>query len=130
MQNGVGARLKEEDEPADIIDLVDDDVPPPPPRPKSENQIKLGNMQCSICMDDMTNLTVTHCGHLFCGECLHGALHANMHKSVCPICRQKIDPNANGSRNPKSTKGFYHLQLKVMTATRKGKMKEGGAAAR
>lgn len=64
MQNGVGARLKEEDEPADIIDLVDDDVPPPPPRPKSENQIKLGNMQCSICMDDMTNLTVTHCGEL------------------------------------------------------------------
>ncbi|KAL8371108.1 hypothetical protein RB595_001116 [Gaeumannomyces hyphopodioides] len=123
-----GPQLKEEDELADIIDLVDDDVPPPPPKPKSDNQVKLGNMQCSICMDDMTNLTVTHCGHLFCGECLHGALHANLNKSVCPICRQKIDPRANGPQNPKTTKGFFHLQLKLMTATRKGKMKEGGAA--
>ncbi|KAL8304480.1 hypothetical protein RB601_007185 [Gaeumannomyces tritici] len=123
-----GPRLKEEDELADIIDLVDDDVPPPPPKPKSANQVKLSNMQCSICMDDMTNLTVTHCGHLFCGECLHGALHANLNKSVCPICRQKIDPRANGAQNPKTPKGFFQLQLKLMTSNRKGKMKEGGAS--
>lgn len=49
--------------PSEIIDLVDTDIPPlasKPPPPK--NEIRLSAFQCVICMDDVTNLTVTHCG--------------------------------------------------------------------
>jgi hypothetical protein len=46
----------------EVIDLVDrEDIPIPEP-PKEDNSIKLGKFQCVICMDDCTDLTVTHCG--------------------------------------------------------------------
>lgn len=32
--------------------------------PKEDKRIKLGRFMCAICMDDVTNLTVTHCGTL------------------------------------------------------------------
>lgn len=47
----------------DVIDLVDTDVVPPPLKPPPpKNEIRLSAFQCVICMDDVTNLTVTHCG--------------------------------------------------------------------
>jgi E3 ubiquitin-protein ligase RNF5 len=49
----------------EIIDLLgsDDVAPLPVPRPpKEDNMVKLGKFQCVICMDDCTDLTVTHCG--------------------------------------------------------------------
>ncbi|ELQ42025.1 hypothetical protein MCOR02_001835 [Pyricularia oryzae] len=115
----------------EVIDLVDAETAPAPPKatkPKSANQIRLSNLQCSICMDDMTCLTSTHCGHLFCGGCLHSALHVNATKRVCPICRQKIElvPTSGARANKVPTKGFWPLSLKIMTATRKGKTKEAG----
>jgi hypothetical protein len=51
-----------------VIDLVDKDevLPAPEPDPaepeKEKNTVKLGTFQCVICMDDVTDLTVTHCG--------------------------------------------------------------------
>jgi E3 ubiquitin-protein ligase RNF5 len=33
-----------------------------PPESKEKNTVKLGTFQCVICMDDVTDLTVTHCG--------------------------------------------------------------------
>ncbi|TLD23093.1 hypothetical protein PspLS_07162 [Pyricularia sp. CBS 133598] len=116
----------------EVIDLVDAETAPAPPKPtkpKSANQIRLSSLQCSICMDDMTCLTSTHCGHLFCGGCLHSALHVNATKRVCPICRQKIElvPTSGARANKVPTKGFWPLSLKIMTATRKGKTKEAGA---
>ncbi|TLS29722.1 hypothetical protein PpBr36_00590 [Pyricularia pennisetigena] len=121
----------------EVIDLVDAETslaPPKPTKPKSANQIRLSSLQCSICMDDMTFLTSTHCGtskgHLFCGGCLHSALHVNATKRVCPICRQKIDlvPTSGARANKVPTKGFWPLSLKVMTATRKGKTKDTGVS--
>lgn len=42
----------------------------------------------------------------------------------CPMCRQKVEskPRAAYKNN---TKGFWPLELKLMTATRKGKKSEG-----
>jgi hypothetical protein len=49
---------------AEVIDLVDTDKAPPAPSkpPPPKNEIRLSAFQCVICMDDVTNLTVTHCG--------------------------------------------------------------------
>jgi len=108
---------------------------------KAQNQaeankpIKLAEFQCIICMDNPTDLTVTHCGkysysvfrdkvdtlpgHLFCAECLHSALYAG-DKKCCPVCRTLINlkPGA-GNKQPKN--GIFHLEMKLMTANRKGK---------
>lgn len=60
-------------------------------------------------------------GHLFCSECLHSALHIDSSKKCCPVCRSKVDIRTTG----KNLKSYYHLELKVMTATRKGKQPVG-----
>ena len=45
------------------IDLSNvDKVPAELLAPKVDNRVKLGNFQCVICMDNVTSLTVTHCG--------------------------------------------------------------------
>ncbi|KAI1143928.1 hypothetical protein F5Y05DRAFT_363041 [Hypoxylon sp. FL0543] len=90
--------------------------------PGVDNRVKIGNFQCVICMDDASHLTVTHCGHLFCSECLHSALHIDNMKKTCPVCRTKVDPKEKKGKNQKS---YYHLELKVMTANKKGKRPAG-----
>lgn len=109
----------------DVLDLTGtDELPAEPQLPPVDNRVKLSKFQCSICMDDATGLTVTHCGHLFCSECLHSALHIDHLKRTCPICRQKVElKNKTGSKQPKNS--FYHLELKLMTANRKGKRPVG-----
>ncbi|KAJ2967491.1 hypothetical protein NUW58_g10440 [Xylaria curta] len=86
--------------------------------PKVDNRVKIGKFQCVICMDDTTALTVTHCGHLFCSECLHSSLHIDTMKRTCPVCRTKVDLR---DKHKKPIKSFYHLELKIMTATKQGK---------
>ncbi|ETS76768.1 hypothetical protein PFICI_12155 [Pestalotiopsis fici W106-1] len=109
----------------DVLDLTaTDELPPELQLPKVDNRVKLSKFQCSICMDDATALTVTHCGHLFCSECLHSALHIDHLKRTCPICRQKVELKTRpGAKQPKNS--FYHLELKLMTANRKGKRPVG-----
>ncbi|KAK4204388.1 hypothetical protein QBC40DRAFT_97782 [Triangularia verruculosa] len=105
----------------EVIDLVDKDVPDATAEveereeEKKKNWVKLSRFQCVICMDDVTDLTVTYCGHLFCSECLHSALQITPHKRICPICRQKIEnKNAIGKFGPKA-KGYYPLEIKLVT---------------
>ncbi|KAI8958794.1 hypothetical protein F5Y11DRAFT_28293 [Daldinia sp. FL1419] len=86
--------------------------------PRVDNRIKIGKFQCVICMDNASYLTVTHCGHLFCSECLHSALHIDHMKKTCPVCRTKVDPKEKKGKNQKS---YYDLELKIMTANKKGK---------
>ncbi|KAI0131767.1 hypothetical protein F4776DRAFT_627778 [Hypoxylon sp. NC0597] len=86
--------------------------------PGVDNRVKISAFQCVICMDDTSHLTVTHCGHLFCSECLHSALHIENMKKTCPVCRTKVDPKEKRGKNQKS---YYHLELKIMTANKKGK---------
>ncbi|KAI9051549.1 hypothetical protein LZ554_004595 [Drepanopeziza brunnea f. sp. 'monogermtubi'] len=92
---------------------------------KQQNQeeatrsIKLGEFQCIICMDSPNDLTVTFCGHLFCSECLFQALYAG-DKKCCPVCRSNISaPKPGTTKQPKN--GVFALEMKVMTARRKGK---------
>ncbi|RYP22254.1 hypothetical protein DL765_001768 [Monosporascus sp. GIB2] len=114
-----GSPQKTDNEDPDSIDLSNvDEVPTALMAPKVDNRIKLGKFQCVICMDDVTALTVTHCGHLFCSECLHSSLHIDSMKKTCPVCRTKVDLK---DKKGKNTKSYYHLELKVMTATKKGK---------
>ncbi|RYO81250.1 hypothetical protein DL766_000266 [Monosporascus sp. MC13-8B] len=114
-----GSPQKTDNEDPDSIDLSNvDEVPTALMAPKVDNRVKLGKFQCVICMDDVTALTVTHCGHLFCSECLHSSLHIDSMKKTCPVCRTKVDLK---DKKGKNTKSYYHLELKVMTATKKGK---------
>ncbi|KAH7037694.1 uncharacterized protein B0I36DRAFT_359353 [Microdochium trichocladiopsis] len=91
--------------------------------PKVDNRVKLGKFQCVICMDDVTALTVTHCGHLFCSECLHSALHIDSNKKTCPVCRTKVD--MKNAKSSKTSKTYYHLELKLMTTRKQGKRPAG-----
>ncbi|KAG6004521.1 hypothetical protein E4U21_001019 [Claviceps maximensis] len=109
------------------IDLTEaTDVPEDLKKPlvalKENNKIKISNFQCVICMDDASTLTVTHCGHLYCAQCLHSSLHVEATKNKCPMCRAKIDVKSRTAYSTK-TKGFWPLELKLMTSTKKGKRK-------
>ncbi|KAK5122128.1 hypothetical protein LTR85_004374 [Meristemomyces frigidus] len=58
--------------------------------------LKIGQRQCIICMENYTNATVTHCGHIYCHECLTQALRAgekNSDRGVgnCPVCRKPVN---------------------------------------
>ncbi|EFQ24912.1 hypothetical protein CGRA01v4_06831 [Colletotrichum graminicola] len=107
----------------EVIDLADtNEVPEDLKAPKDDNRVKISAFQCVICMDDVTALTVTHCGHLFCSECLHSALNVDATKNKCPICRQKVETKDRNTYTSK-TKGFWPLELKLMTASRKGKQR-------
>ncbi|KAI9640179.1 hypothetical protein NHQ30_011416 [Ciborinia camelliae] len=83
--------------------------------------MKLVAFQCIICMDNPTDLTVTHCGHLFCSECLHSALHAgNNGRKTCPVCRTVVSTtNTPGRKPPKN--GTFPISIKLMTANKLGK---------
>lgn len=54
-------QAKEED--LEVLDLSKaDEVPKELQKPAIDNRVKLSKFQCVICMDDVSNLTVTHCG--------------------------------------------------------------------
>lgn len=48
------------------------------------------NENCSICLDDIVNGSITICGHIFCSECIKKCL---TYKNSCPMCKKdlKID---------------------------------------
>ncbi|KAF4123138.1 E3 ubiquitin-protein ligase RNF5 [Geosmithia morbida] len=118
--------------------MIDLTAPPAPQAPSARDEqqqepengssssstklTKLSAFQCAICMDDAASLTVTHCGHLYCAECLHSSLHVETTRGRCPMCRAKLDVKPRSQYTTK-TKGFYPLELKLMTKTRKGKRK-------
>ncbi|KAF0690209.1 Aste57867_18400 [Aphanomyces stellatus] len=44
---------------------------------------------CAICLDTLSDLTSTTCGHLFCRGCIVNAIRAT---SKCPICQKPMTP--------------------------------------
>ncbi|ROW12566.1 hypothetical protein VMCG_00077 [Cytospora schulzeri] len=108
----------------EVFDLTgsEDGVPQELMKPKEDNSIKLSKFECIICMDAANNLTVTHCGHMFCAQCLHQAMHTEVTKKVCPMCRQKLEPRPKDGRQPNAkAKTFFQLELKLMPSKRQGK---------
>ncbi|KAJ4304116.1 hypothetical protein N0V88_001726 [Collariella sp. IMI 366227] len=65
--------------------------------------------------DDLFGSDVFGDGHLFCSECLHSALNIDPSRRICPICRQKIDNLPQSGKFTSKNKGFYPLELKLMT---------------
>jgi SNF2 family DNA or RNA helicase len=44
--------------------------------------------ECIVCMETMTQPTITECGHLYCLECIKSCISL---KSQCPLCKKLID---------------------------------------
>lgn len=68
-------------------------------QPTSTGPLKIGQMQCIICMEPFTNATITHCGHIYCHECLTQALlagekNSDSGKANCPVCRKDVKRKA------------------------------------
>ena len=54
---------------------------------KSNSNI-LENENCAICMDELSNPTITKCGHIYCYECIHLCLS---NKKLCPLCKKELN---------------------------------------
>lgn len=81
------------------IDLTQaNEVPEELKRPKVDNRVKISDFQCVVCMDDVTCLTVTHCG-----MCL------------VDCCRPLVDP-----RSSKATSFASNASNCRSTWTRRG----------
>ncbi|KAL8887235.1 MAG: hypothetical protein Q9215_005169 [Flavoplaca cf. flavocitrina] len=97
--------------------------------PQGDVPTKLSNTQCVICMEPMTDMTVTHCGHIFCHTCIMEALIAGENQSEpgkvtsrCPVCRKKV---ARPKEKSKDKRDLIPLEIKLTTRRNlaKGKAK-------
>ncbi|KAL8857539.1 MAG: hypothetical protein Q9178_005867 [Gyalolechia marmorata] len=97
--------------------------------PPKDVPTKLSNVQCIICMEPMTDMTVTHCGHIFCHTCIMEALIAGENQgepgkgtSKCPVCRKKVARPKEKSRDKREV---IPLEIKLVTRSSlvKGKAK-------
>ncbi|KAG0609228.1 hypothetical protein M758_8G168200 [Ceratodon purpureus] len=59
------------------------EVPPITPVQEAESY----KLNCAICMDTMKEETSTICGHIFCRNCIYGAINS---QKKCPTCRKKL----------------------------------------
>lgn len=71
----------------------------------SSGPLKIGKRQCIICMEPFSNATITHCGHVYCHECLTQALLAGERTSErgsgnCPVCRKPVRRTRAGQMIP------------------------------
>lgn len=59
-----------------------------------DKPLRFGTLSCIICMDKVTDITSTKCGHFFCHTCLMEALIAGENReggrSQCPVCRTAV----------------------------------------
>ncbi|KAL8736028.1 MAG: hypothetical protein Q9166_000590 [cf. Caloplaca sp. 2 TL-2023] len=93
--------------------------------PQGDAPTKLSNVQCIICMEPMTDMTVTHCGHLFCHTCIMEALIAGENQgepgrgtSKCPVCRKKVSRPKEKSRDKREV-----IPLEIKFSTRSSLVK-------
>ena len=57
-----------------------------PAEPASPNPTQ-PSRKCPVCLCPIAEPTSTHCGHLFCLECITVAVQG---RKECPVCRQKL----------------------------------------
>lgn len=162
LENPGMGRGKEEMEHLDLVDLDDDEGLSKvleqqsvarikeQQGPQGDVPTKLSNVQCIICMEPMTDMSVTHCGkslfdatslinllnetspstgHIFCHTCIMEALIAGENQgepgkgtSKCPVCRKKV---ARPKEKSKDKREVIPLEIKCVTRSSlaKGKAK-------
>jgi SNF2 family DNA or RNA helicase len=54
--------------------------------PKSED-VKKETPNCVICYEDIKEITITTCGHIFCDACIRSAIQTS---ACCPMCRTAL----------------------------------------
>ncbi|KAL8984126.1 MAG: hypothetical protein Q9205_001833 [Flavoplaca limonia] len=86
--------------------------------PQGDVPTKLSNTQCVICMEPMTDMTVTHCA-LIAGE---NQSEPGKVTSRCPVCRKKV---ARPKEKSKDKRDLIPLEIKLTTRRNlaKGKAK-------
>ena len=58
-----------------------------PPRPTASHTL-LSSYKCPICLCPPTNISVTPCGHIFCGSCLYDSLSTNLRQEFDTVGRE------------------------------------------
>lgn len=66
--------------------VIGSNLQPPKKMQREPQPVKL---VCAICLDAMKEEMSTVCGHVFCRECIFGAIRA---QKRCPTCRRKLTP--------------------------------------
>ena len=56
---------------------------------------------CSICIDEAVKPTLTHCGHIFCYDCITQYFKI---KQICPICKINLNDKKLNVINPEDMK--------------------------
>ena len=159
MERGLSPELKVEIEEVDLVD-VDDDTKLSnalqaeairAQQAAADRPAKLSDLQCVICLEKLTDITVTKCGmyhtirdfqsrtcclmhhvgHVFCHTCLMEALiageripaHQGKAGGKCPICRTSI--SRPKTKNQKQPMHVIPLEIKVKSKKEwaKGKAK-------
>ncbi|KAH8243566.1 hypothetical protein KR032_008608, partial [Drosophila birchii] len=71
-----------------VVDL-DDPSPPKRPCPSFDKSQEEESYKCPVCLENVRRRepVSTKCGHVFCKDCLVGAINS-VHK--CPLCNKKI----------------------------------------
>mmetsp|Transcript_28391 Transcript_28391/g.50717 ORF Transcript_28391/g.50717 Transcript_28391/m.50717 type:complete len:186 (-) Transcript_28391:386-943(-) len=49
--------------------------------------VPVAALKCPVCLDRITNMTSTTCGHVFCQDCIKVAVKA---QKKCPTCRKNV----------------------------------------
>jgi DNA repair protein RAD5 len=52
-----------------------------------DSELKETEENCSICLENITDGSVTKCGHIYCSECIKNCLK---YKQLCPMCKKQI----------------------------------------
>ncbi|KAL8683845.1 MAG: hypothetical protein Q9186_000188 [Xanthomendoza sp. 1 TL-2023] len=78
--------------------------------PHGDVPTKLSNLQCIICMEPMTDMTVTHCGEPGKGT------------SKCPVCRKKVARPKEKSRDKREV-----IPLEIKFVTKRSRLDKGKA---
>lgn len=72
--------------------------------------------ECPVCIDDLSSPVITHCKHVFCGDCIRKVIET---QGKCPMCRAKLDSEKQLLEPAPETSGQEDDQLDTDTQSSK-----------